>query len=197
MKLFWAPQTRAQRAIWMLEETGIDYEMERIALSSPDRVDSTEFLGASPMGKVPAIVDGDVAMSESAAICIYLADRYAPGTLAPALDAPNRGQYLYWSMYTPAVVEPSMSEKLNKIESNRHRNGWGDFDLMIKRWDDALEGRDWILGNHFTAADVMLGSSAVFLRMFNMLPQTKNLDAYADRSLDRPAYQRSIEKSAE
>jgi glutathione S-transferase len=196
MKLFWAPQTRAQRAIWMLEETGVDYEMERVALSSPDRVDSTEFLRASPMGKVPAIVDGDVAMSESAAICIYLADRYAPGTLAPALDAPNRGQYLYWSMYTPAVVEPSMSEKFNKIESNRHRNGWGDFDLMIKTWDDALEGREWILGDQFTAADVMLGSSAVFLRMFNMLPETKNLDAYADRCLARPTYQRSIEKSA-
>jgi glutathione S-transferase len=79
----------------MLEETAIDYEMERIALSSPDRVDSTEFLGASPMGKVPAIVDGEVAMSESAAICIYLADRFAPGSLAPALDAPERGQYLY------------------------------------------------------------------------------------------------------
>jgi len=197
MKLFWAPQTRSQRALWMLEETGVDYEMELIALSSPDRVDSTEFLAASPMGKVPAIVDGDVAMSESAAICIYLADRYSPGTLAPALDAAERGKYLYWTLYTPAVVEPSMSEKFNNVESNRHRSGWGDFDLMIKTWNDALEGRDWILGDHFTAADVMLGSSAIFLRMFNMLPETKNLDAYADRCLARPAYQRSLAKAAE
>ena len=197
MKLFWAPQTRSQRALWMLEETGVDYEMELIALSSPDRVDSTEFLAASPMGKVPAIVDGDVAMSESAAICIYLADRCSPGTLAPALDAAERGKYLYWTLYTPAVVEPSMSEKFNNVESNRHRSGWGDFDLMIKTWNDALEGRDWILGDHFTAADVMLGSSAIFLRMFNMLPETKNLDAYADRCLARPAYQRSLAKAAE
>ena len=197
MKLFWAPQTRSQRAIWMLEETGVDYEMERIALLSPDRVDSTEFLAASPMGKVPAIVDGDVSMSESAAICIYLADRYASGTLAPALDAPERGKYLYWMMYTPAVVEPSMSEKFNNVESNRHRSGWGDFDLMIETWDEALEGRDWIVADHFTAADVMLGSSAVFLRMFKMLPETKNLDAYADRCLARPAYRRAMEKGAE
>lgn len=197
MKLFWAPQTRSQRAIWMLEETGVDYEMERIALMSPDRVDSTEFLAASPMGKVPAIVDGDVSMSESAAICIYLADRYASGTLAPALDAPERGKYLYWTMYTPAVVEPSMSEKFNNVQTNRHRSGWGDFDLMIETWDEALEGRDWIVADHFTAADVMLGSSAVFLRMFKMLPETNNLDAYADRCLARPAYQRSLEKGAE
>ena len=197
MKLFWAPQTRSQRAIWMLEETGVDYEMERIALLSPDRVDSTEFLAASPMGKVPAIVDGDVSMSESAAICIYLADRYASGMLAPALDAPERGKYLYWMMYTPAVVEPSMSEKFNNVESNRHRSGWGDFDLMIETWDEALEGRDWIVADHFTAADVMLGSSAVFLRMFKMLPETKNLDAYADRCLARPAYRRAMEKGAE
>lgn len=197
MKLFWAPQTRSQRAIWMLEETGVDYEMERIALLSPDRVDSTEFLAASPMGKVPAIVDGDVSMSESAAICIYLADRYASGTLAPALHAPERGKYLYWMMYTPAVVEPSMSEKFNNVESNRHRSGWGDFDLMIETWDEALEGRDWIVADHFTAADVMLGSSAVFLRMFKMLPETKNLDAYADRCLARPAYRRAMEKGAE
>jgi len=197
MKLFWAPRTRSQRAIWMLEETAIDYEMERIALSSPDRVDSTEFLGASPMGKVPAIVDGEVAMSESAAICIYLADRFAPGSLAPALDAPERGQYLYWTIYTPAVVEPSMSEKFNNVESNRFRSGWGDFDLMIETWDAALEGRDWIVTDHFTAADVMLGASAIFLRMFNMLPPTNNLDAYADRCMARPAYQRSVEKGAE
>ena len=93
MKIFWAPQTRSTRAIWMLEEAGVDYEMELIDIRSADRKDSKEFLAASPMGKVPAIVDGDVAMSESAAICIYVADRYAAGKLAPAIDDASRGQY--------------------------------------------------------------------------------------------------------
>jgi glutathione S-transferase len=180
----------------MLEEAGVDYEMEGIDLASPDRVDSEEFLSASPMGKVPAIVDGEAGMSESAAICIYVADRYSPGTLAPAADSPERGKFLYWTMYTPAVVEPAMSEKFNKVESNRHRSGWGDFDLMIDTWDKALENRDWIVGDHFTAADVMLGSSAIFLRMFEMLPDTENLNAYADRCLARPANQRALEKGA-
>ena len=196
MKLFWAPQTRSQRVIWMLEETGIDYEMECIDLASPDRAGHAEFMGASPMGKVPAIVDGDIAMSESAAICIYLADRYGAGSLAPALDHADRGKYLYWSMYTPAVVEPAMSEKFNNVEGDRRRSGWGDFDLMIETWDEALQGREWIVGNSFSAADVMLGSSAIFLRMFNMLPESNNLDAYADRCLARPANQRALEKGA-
>ena len=194
MKLFWAPQTRAQRAIWMLEEAGVDYDMEQVELGSPDL--SEEFLGASPMGKVPALVDGDVGMAESAAICLYVADRYAPGTLAPALDDARRGQYLYWTLYTPAVVEPAMSEKFNKVESNRRRSGWGDFDTMIDTWDSALDDRAWILGDQFTAADVMLGSSAIFLRMFEMLPETRNLGAYADRCLARPANQRALEKGA-
>ncbi len=192
MKLFWAPQTRAQRGIWMLEEAGVDYEMERVELGSPDH--SAEFLAASPMGKVPALIDGEVALSESAAICIYVADRYAAGTLAPAIDDPLRGKFLYWATYTPAVVEPAMSEKFNGVEPNRRRNGWGDFELMIETWDKALEGRDWILGERFTAADVMLGSSAIFLRMFDMLPDTNNLGAYADRCMARPAHRRALEK---
>ncbi|MDH3619779.1 MAG: glutathione S-transferase [Gammaproteobacteria bacterium] len=196
MKLFWAPQTRAQRAIWMLEEAGIDYEMERIDIAGPDRADSAEFRAASPMGKVPAIIDGDVCMSESAAICIYVADRYSGGALAPAFDDAQRGKYLYWTMYTPAVIEPAMSEKFNKVETNRYRNGWGDFDLMIETWDRELDNRDWILGDHFTAADVMLGTSAIFLRLFEMLPETRNLSDYADRCLARPANQRALEKGA-
>jgi glutathione S-transferase len=98
-------------------------------------------------------------------------------------------------MYTPAVVEPSMSEKITGVEANRGRNGWGSFDSMIQVWDDALDGRDWIMGDKFSAADVMLGSSAVFLRMFEMLPETRNLGAYADRCQARPANQRAMEKA--
>jgi len=193
MKLFWAPQTRSTRAIWMLEEAGIKYEMELVDIRSPDRNNSKEFLAASPMGKVPAIVDGHAAMSESAAICIYVADRYAAGKLAPAIDDASRGQYLYWTIYTPAVVEPAMSEKFNKIEPNRVRSGWGDFDSMIRIFDEGLEGKKWILGDRFTAADVMMGSSAVFMRMFEMLPETKNIGDYADRCLARPAFQKATE----
>lgn len=196
MKLYWAPQTRSTRAIWMLEEAGLDYDMEVVGIRDENREDTAEFRKASPMGKVPALVDGDCAMSESAAICLYIADRYASGKLAPALDAPTRGSFLYWLLYTPAVVEPAMSEKFSGVEPNRGRSGWGDFDTMIATWEAGLTGREWIMGNTFTAADVMLGSSAVFLRMFDMLPDSATLSAYADRCLDRPAYARAMEISS-
>ena len=193
MKLFWSPQTRSTRALWILEEAGVDYERELVDIQDPKRENTAEFLEASPMGKVPALVDGDVSMSESAAICLYVADRYAPGTLAPAVDDARRGKFLYWLMYTPAVIEPSMSEKFNGVDTNRYRSGWGDFDLMIETLEGGIDGKNWILGDTFTAADVMLGSSVVFMRMFDMLPASEALEAYAERCLARPAYRRALE----
>jgi len=192
MKLFWSSQTRASRAVWLLEEADVDYEIVPIDIRSPDRKDSAEFRAASPMGKVPALVDGDVSMSESAAIALYVADRYCAGTLAPAVDDPARGKFLYWIMYTPAVVEPAMAEKFNKIQPNRGRSGWGDFDLMIETLETALQNDTWLLGDTFTAADVMVGSSVVFMRMFDMLTDSEVLNAYADRCLARPGYKKAL-----
>lgn len=192
MKLYWAPQTRSVRAIWMLEEAGLDYDLELVDIRASGRRDSEAFRTASPMGKVPALSDGEVAMSESAAICLYIADRYASGRLAPAPDDARRGRFLYWLMYTPAVVEPAMSERFNGISPNRGRSGWGDFDLMIDTWTAALDNRPWILGEDFSAADVMLGSSAVFLRNFDMLPEAPALEDYAERCVARDAYQKAL-----
>jgi glutathione S-transferase len=191
MKLFWSSQTRSSRAVWLLEEAGVKYELETVDIRDPNRKDSDEFRAASPMGKVPALIDGDVRMSESAAIAIYIADRYSPGTLAPAIDDPLRGKFLYWVMYTPAVIEPAMAEKFNKIEPNRIRSGWGDFDLMIETLENELQEKNWLLGDQFTAADVLVGSSVGFMRMFNMLPESDVLNDYADRCQARPANQKA------
>ena len=191
MKLYWAPQTRASRAVWMLEEAGVDYTIETIAIRDSDRSDSAAFRAASPMGKVPALEDGEALMSESAAICIYVADRYAPGRLAPALDDPLRGKFLYWTLYNPAVIEPAMAEKFSGNEPNRIRSGWGDFDLMIETMEKELSAGEWILGDWFSAADVMLGSSVSFMRQFGMLPESAVLGAYADRCEQRPGFEKS------
>ncbi|MDH4126801.1 MAG: glutathione S-transferase family protein [Gammaproteobacteria bacterium] len=188
MKLYWAPQTRSARAVWMLEEAGVDYDVEVVDIRNPARQDSAEFRAASPMRKVPALVDGNVQMAESAAICLYVADRYCSGKLAPALDDPQRGEFLYWLMYTPAVIEPTMSEKINKIQPNRGRNGWGDFNSMIATLADGLGQGPWILGEQFTAADVMLGSSVHFLQLFNMLGDAPVLLEYVERCRQRPAF---------
>ena len=192
MKLYWAPQTRSSRAVWMLQEAGVDYEIATVDIRADDRHDSDEFRAASPMGKVPALVDGDVMMSESAAICLYVADRYSSGNLAPALDNSSRGRFLYWLMFTPAVIEPAMSEKFNDIEPNPGRSGWGSFDLMVKTMEKGLAGNRWLLDDKFSAADVMVGSSVVFMRMFDMLPDSPTLAEYADRCLQRPAYQKAM-----
>jgi glutathione S-transferase len=189
MKLFWAPQTRSSRAVWMLEEAGVDYELEHIDIRDGGRQDNVDFRAASPMRKVPALKDHNVQMAESAAICLYIADRYCSGTLAPAIDAPERGRFLYWLMFTPAVIEPTMSEKLNKIQPNRGSNGWGDFKSMIETLTDGIGAGPWILGEQFTAADVMLGSSVHFMQLFNMLGNAPALLEYVDRCRQRPAFQ--------
>lgn len=197
MKLYWSPKTRSSRAVWMLEEAGVDYEIEPVDIRAENREDPPEFLAASPMGKVPALVDGNIGMGESAAICIYVADRYGSGTLAPALDDPLRGKFLYWTIYTPAVVEPAMSEKFSGSEPNRRSHGWGDFDTMLRTLETGLGDSEWILGANFTAADVMLGSSVVFMRLFGILPESERLSAYADRCLARPGYQKAMSLEAD
>ncbi|MEM8817861.1 MAG: glutathione S-transferase family protein [Pseudomonadota bacterium] len=195
--LYWAPKTRASRALWMLEETGTDYSIELVDIRAEDRKDSALFRAASPMGKVPALVDGDVQLAESAAICLYLADRYSLGELAPALDDPRRGRYLYWSMFTPAVAEPAMAEKFSGAESNRVSHGWGDFGSMLETLEQGLSKGPWILGERFSAADVMLGSSVVFMRLFGILPESVALADYADRCLARPAYRSAMAKETD
>lgn len=192
MKLFWSPQTRASRAVWLLEEAGVDYEVEPVDIRAAEREDSAEFRAASPLGKVPALVDGEVLLADSAAICIYVADRYAPGILAPAIDDPRRGAFLYWTLYTPSVIEPAMAEKVSGAKPNPASNAWGSFELMVETLEQGIGDREWILGDQFTAADVMLGSSVVFLRMFGMLPESESLSAYADRCLARPGYQKAM-----
>ncbi len=191
MKLYWCAKSRAVRALWMIEELGVECERVVIDIRDETRLKDPEFAVASPMGKVPALSDGDVHMAESAAICLYLADRYASGSLAPALDDDDRGRFLYWMLYTPAVIEPAMSEKFSGAKSNRFSNGWGDFDAMIETFEAGLGSGPWILGERFSAADVMLGSSAVFLRRFGILPDSAVLGSYADRCEERPAYRKA------
>jgi glutathione S-transferase len=192
MKLYWCAKTRSSRVVWMLEELGENYERVVVDVRDPEAKKHPGFRSASLMGKVPALEDGEVRMADSAAICMYLADRYAPGTLAPALDDPDRGMYLYWMTFSPGVIEPAMAEKAGGWTADRGRNGWGSFDLMIRTLECGLEQGPWLFGERFTAADVMVGSSAAFLHLFKMLPPSEVIEAYVARCLARPAYQKAI-----
>ena len=139
MKLFWHPKTRAARIVWLLEEAGVAYECVAIDIRDPHAPRDPGFAEASPMGKVPAIVDGDVCMADSAAIGIYVADRYPACGLAPGVEDSRRGAYLYWMLYAPGVMEPALMEKFAGLTPNRFSAGWGDFDAMIETLAKGLE----------------------------------------------------------
>jgi glutathione S-transferase len=197
IKLYWCPKTRASRILWLLEELEQPFEVETIDLQDPESRSSPGFRAASPMGKVPALADGAVKLAESAAIAIYLADRYPQAGLAPAFDDPTRGRYLYWSVFTPAVIEPAMSEKFNGWQVSRATSGWGDWDSMIRTLSNGLEPGPWLLGDAFSAADVLVGSSVYFMQLFGVLPDIPALSDYADRCIARPAYARALARDAE
>ncbi len=196
IKFYWCPQTRASRILWMLEEMGEPYEIEQVDLRNPE-TKSAEFLAASPMGKVPALADGSVKIADSSAIALYLADRYPASGLAPAIDDSQRGSYLYWMTFTPGVIEPAMAERFNNWEVNRGTSGWGDFDLMIEVLEKGLEQGPWLLGERFSAADVLVGSSVYFMKLFGILPENAVIEAYVERCLARPAYARALARDAE
>src|SRR6478672_4134926 len=103
--LYHHPFSRAAGVVWTLEEVGQPYELQFVDIRKNEQK-SPEHLALNPMGKIPVLVDGDVVVTEAAAIALYLADRYAAGRLAPAVDDPRRGTYLRWSLFPAAVIEP-------------------------------------------------------------------------------------------
>lgn len=192
MKLYWCPQTRAVRIIWLLEETGLAYERVQIDIRDPALKSDPALLAISPMGKVPAFEDGAVRLWDSGAIAAYVGDQYPETRLAPAIGDPRRGAYLQWLMYTNSVIEPAMGEHFNNTPSVPSRYGWGSWELMLKVFRQGLERGPWILGDEFSTADVLLGTSAYYMRAFKMLSDDPVLFAYADRSTARPALQRAL-----
>ena len=195
--LYWCPKTRASRALWLLEELGEPFDVVKIDLKDRDAPRPDEFEAISPMGKVPAVsVDGQ-GLAESAAIALYLADRFPGRGLAPPVDDPDRPQYLYWTLFTPAVIEPAMAEKFNGWEVSRGTSGWGNFDAMIETLTAGLQAGPWLLGERFSAADTLVGSSVYFMRLFGILPDSSVLNDYADRCLARPAYQAALQRETD
>jgi len=199
--LFWCPQTRASRILWLLEEINEPFEVRLIDIRKPEAKKDPDFVAASPMGKVPALMDtaptGTVYLADSAACALYLSDRYPASGLAPAIDDPARGQYLYWMTYTPGVIEPAMMEKFTGQTVSRATSGWGNWDAMIEVLEAGLRKGPWITGEQFCAADVMIGSSVNFMKMFGILPEKPVFEAYIERCLARPAYAKALARDAE
>ncbi|KZD25625.1 glutathione S-transferase family protein [Tardiphaga robiniae] len=193
MKLYWSPRSRSFTALWLMEETGVAYErvLTDITIGAQRTL---EFLAVNPMGKVPALQDGDATMAEAAAICAYVAERYPDAKLAPELGDSHRAKYLYWLFFAPGCIEPAIAQIATKMELNPVAAGWGDAQRVFDVLEAALDEGPWILGAQFSAADIAIGSGLNFaVRNFKMVPSRPAFERYLDRCSARPAFQRAME----
>ncbi|MFI5396383.1 MAG: glutathione S-transferase family protein [Candidatus Binatia bacterium] len=198
MKLYHAAQTRSVRPRWLLEEIGAPYTLARLDMSKGEHK-SPEYMKIHPHGAVPALIDGNTALFESAAICAYLADKYPEKHLAPAVGTPARGLYYQWMFYTMATLEPPVIEVLLHTmmlpEAERSaaaaEAGRTKFKQVAQVLEQALSGKNFILGDQFSAADVMVGSTLTWAQMMGILSGHPVLEAYVGRLLARPAFQRA------
>jgi glutathione S-transferase len=193
--LFHHPHSRAATVVWMLEELGLPYELVHVDLKTGEQHGESH-KGRNPMGKVPVLVDGDTTVTESAAIAVYLADRYALGRLAPALDDPARGTFLRWCFYAPSVVEPGCLARASKWEFKPGSAGWGRYEDMLATLESAVRPGPWLLGEQFTMADIVLGGTLRWMLGFNMLDKTPPLVAYTERLAGRAALLRADARNA-
>jgi glutathione S-transferase len=196
MQLYWAPRSRSFSALWLMEETGQPYERVLIDIrTSAQR--SPDYLAINPMGKVPALKDGEATLAEAAAICAYVAERYPEAKLAPPLGSPLRAKYLYWLFFAPGCIEPAMVQIATKIEMNSVAAGWGDAQRVFDVLDAALSKGPWILGEDFSVSDIAIGAALNFaVRLFKMVPPRPSFEAYLARCMARPAFQRAEKMAA-
>ena len=192
--LYHHPFSRAAGTVWALEELGQPYELKFVDLMKGAHK-GPDVVALNPMGKLPVLTDGDVVVTEAAAIALYLADRYASGRLAPALDDPRRGTYLRWSLFGSAVIEPGTMAKSRGWDFKPSQAGWGEYEAMIASMESALAGKDFILGDTFSMADVIYGGTVRYMLMFKSIEERPSFKAYVDRLNQRPALQRADAKN--
>ncbi|MCC6648852.1 MAG: glutathione S-transferase family protein [Polyangiaceae bacterium] len=189
------PFSRASSVVWMLEEVGVPYTLAYVDLQAGAQK-SPELLALNPMGKLPVLDDDGQIVTESAAIGLYLADRYAPGRLAPALDDPRRGTYLRWALFAPSVIEPGAMAKAGGWEFKPGQAGWGTHDAMLAAIEAAIAGKAYLLGDQFSMADVIFGGTLRYMLTFKMVEPRPSFEAYAARLSERPASQRADARNA-
>jgi glutathione S-transferase len=199
LTLYHSPQSRSIRPRWLLEELGVPCEVKLVSLAAGDQK-KPEYLKLNPNGTVPTLVDGDLVLWESAAICQYLADKYPEKRLAPPVGTPERGKYYQWIHYAMSGIEPPavtvFMHAMQLPEGERVPalvdGAKAQLGRVITVVDDALAGREWILGSQFSAADVMVGSTLVWCQMMGLIgDQYANVPGYLARCAARPALQRA------
>ncbi len=199
LKLHFAPNSRAGRIVWLLEELGLEYELNKMAFHPKD-LKSDEHRARHPLGRVPVLEDGEVSLFESGAIVEYVMARHGDGGLKPAIDAPEFPQYLQWFHFCEGMVMPPINtivvQTLLLPPERRDETVLGQAQRLLGRAvapvDSALEGREYLIGD-FSAADIMLGHS-IFManRLGQVSDEMRNLKEYVKRIESRPAFQTAI-----
>ena len=198
LTLYHASPSRSSIVLWMLEEVGQPYDIRLVKLSASDNL-KPDYLAINPMGKVPVLKHGDTVITEVAAICTYLADEFPQAKLNIPVGTPRRGLYLKWLFFGPGCMEPAVIDRAapRKEEAKRAMLGYGDFDTTMNVVAKAVEKGPWLMGEQFTAADVVIGSNIRWGTMFKLIPERKEFTDYAARIAARPAAKRAEAKDKE
>jgi glutathione S-transferase len=199
LKLHYAPNSRAGRIVWLLEELGLPYELNAMAFHPKD-LKSDAHRARHPLGRVPVLEDGGVTIFESGAIVEYVLARHGDGGLKPAVDDPRFPYYLQWFHYCEGMVMPPINiivvNTLLLPPERRDENALGQAQRLLGKAlapvDEALAGKQYLIGD-FSAADIMLGHSCVMSgRLGAITPEMTHLAAYVERLLARPALAKAL-----
>jgi glutathione S-transferase len=200
LTLYHSAQSRSVRPRWLLEEIGAPYECVRMSLQNGDQR-KPDYLKINPNGTVPALVDGEVRLFESAAICQYLADKFPDKRLAPPVGTPARGYYYQWIHFAMSAIEPPLLtiflHTVMKPEAERIPQLVGPAREQLRAalgvLEQALSGRTFLLGDEFTTADVMVASTLAWAQMLGLMDAgAPTTAAYLGRLMGRPAFQRAM-----
>ena len=187
------PMSRGRIAHWMLEEIGAPYTTHWTPYG-PEGHKSPAYLAVNPMGKLPTIVHDGKVVTETAAICLYLADVFAGAGLGPTPE--EKADYYRWILFAAGPVEQAVTSKAMgwvPTQEKRGMLGFGTFEQTITVLEDLLKSRDYVCGARFTAADVYLGSQVGWGLQFGTIDKTPAFEGYAARLMERPAYKRTGE----
>jgi glutathione S-transferase len=200
IKLYHAPRTRSIRILWLLEELGLPYQLVTVAFKPPRH----SFEQDTPAGKFPVIEDGGLVMSESGAILEYLIEKYGKGQLAPAAGSPERGSYLQWVHFAEATAMPPVNDitrhTLLLPEAERIPRAAEDGRVratnVLNVVERALAGKNYLVGNDLSGADIMMGYFLMAVRMLGVVGAAHaNVGAYWERLAMRPPLQRALNTS--
>jgi glutathione S-transferase len=187
------PQSRGRTARWMLEEVGSPYRTELIGYGE---MKSPAYLAVNPMGKVPALRHGRAVVTETSAICAYLADAFPQAGLAPPPGDPARGPYYRWLFFVAGPLEAALMDRQLGVEptaDQRRMVGYGCLGDALDALEGALDGVEHLAGDRFSAADLYVGAFLGFFMGFGRIEKRPAFEAFVARVQARPAFRRAAE----